>query len=129
MMTVLAIADPDKGPKGTSRFLVDRRDSSFRVKDYPMIGYRIVPVSELTFKGCKVPKENLLGGPGKGLQMFYKAMEASRAMQFMGAYGLTEEAGVERFLRDAQMLTIQDGTTEIMKLIVGRDLTGLRAFS
>jgi alkylation response protein AidB-like acyl-CoA dehydrogenase len=57
------------------------------------------------------------------------AKVASRAMQIMGAYGLTEEAGVERFLRDAKMLTIQDGTTEIMKLIVGRDLTGLRAFS
>jgi alkylation response protein AidB-like acyl-CoA dehydrogenase len=53
----------------------------------------------------------------------------SRAIQIMGAYGLTEAAGVEKCLRDAKMLTIQDGTTEIMKLIVGRDLTGLRAFS
>jgi len=46
-----------------------------------------------------------------------------------GGMGLTSELGVERYYRDARMLTIPDGTTNINKLIVGRELTGMRAFS
>lgn len=51
------------------------------------------------------------------------------AMQVHGASGLTRELGIERLFRDARMLTIPDGTTQIQHLIVGRELTGLSAFS
>ncbi|MBW2282035.1 MAG: acyl-CoA dehydrogenase family protein [Deltaproteobacteria bacterium] len=51
----------------------------------------------------------------------------STAMQCMGANGLATENRVERCLRDARMLTIPDGTTQIQKLIVGRALTGMSA--
>ncbi len=53
---------------------------------------------------------------------------ASRAVQVHGAYGVTREFPVERHLRNARMLTIPDGTTEINQLIVGRELTGISAF-
>ncbi len=52
---------------------------------------------------------------------------ASTAMQCLGANGLAQENRVERCLRDARMLTIPDGTTQINKLIVGRALTGMSA--
>ena len=51
----------------------------------------------------------------------------STAMQCLGANGLATENRVERCLRDARMLTIPDGTTQIQKLIVGRALTGMSA--
>jgi len=51
----------------------------------------------------------------------------STAMQCMGANGLATENRVERCLRDARMLTIPDGTTQIQKLIIGRALTGMSA--
>jgi alkylation response protein AidB-like acyl-CoA dehydrogenase len=51
----------------------------------------------------------------------------SMAMQCMGANGLATENRVERCLRDARMLTIPDGTTQIQKLIIGRALTGMSA--
>lgn len=53
---------------------------------------------------------------------------ASRAIQVHGACGVTREFPVERHLRNARMLTIPDGTTEINQLIVGRELTGVSAF-
>lgn len=53
---------------------------------------------------------------------------ASNAMQIHGAYGVTREFPVERHLRNARMLTIPDGTTQINQLIVGRELTGVPAF-
>ena len=51
------------------------------------------------------------------------------AIQLHGAYGLTKEAPLERWARDARMLTIPDGTTQLHQLIIGRELVGMRAFA
>jgi acyl-CoA dehydrogenase len=53
---------------------------------------------------------------------------ASNAIQVHGACGVTREFPVERHLRNARMLTIPDGTTQINQLIIGRELTGISAF-
>lgn len=52
----------------------------------------------------------------------------SKAIQIHGAFGLTKESAVERHFRDARLLTIPDGTTQINQLIIGRKLTGIDAF-
>jgi len=54
---------------------------------------------------------------------------ASKAVQIHGGNGITKDFGVELLFRNARMMTIPDGTTEIQKLIIGRALTGLNAFS
>jgi alkylation response protein AidB-like acyl-CoA dehydrogenase len=51
------------------------------------------------------------------------------AMDCMGAHGLSREAGVERCWRDCRMLTVIDGTSGIQRLIVGRELLGIAAFT
>ena len=53
----------------------------------------------------------------------------SKAIQIHGANGLSEEYPLERIFRDARMFTIPDGTTQIQKLIVARDILGLSAFN
>lgn len=53
---------------------------------------------------------------------------ASRAIQVHGASGVTREYPVERHMRNARMLTIPDGTSQINQLIIGRELTGVPAF-
>ena len=53
----------------------------------------------------------------------------SRALQIHGGFGVTEEYRVSRLFREARILPIPDGTTEIQKLIIGRALTGVSAFS
>jgi len=53
---------------------------------------------------------------------------ASRAIQVHGAYGLTREFPLERHFRNARMLTVPDGTTQINQLVIGRELLGLEAF-
>ena len=42
--------------------------------------------------------------------------------------GLSREMGIEQLYRDARMLTVPDGTTQILTLIEGRELTGLPAY-
>lgn len=53
----------------------------------------------------------------------------SKAVQIHGGNGITKDFGVELLFRNARMMPIPDGTTEIQKLIIGRALTGINAFS
>ena len=54
---------------------------------------------------------------------------ANQAIQVHGGYGFIDEYPVGKYLRDARVLTLYEGTSQIQKLIIGRDLTGLNAFS
>ena len=44
------------------------------------------------------------------------------AMQIMGANGCSKESHVERFVRDAKMIEVAEGTTEILKISIGRSI-------
>jgi len=52
----------------------------------------------------------------------------SMAIEIHGAMGLSEEHPVERYFRDARCWTIPDGTTEVQKLIVGREMLKISAY-
>jgi alkylation response protein AidB-like acyl-CoA dehydrogenase len=54
---------------------------------------------------------------------------ALNAIQVHGGYGYSDEYPVERYLRDAKVATLYEGTTQIQKLIIGRHLTGVSAFT
>ncbi|MFZ5647149.1 MAG: acyl-CoA dehydrogenase family protein [Bacillota bacterium] len=47
-----------------------------------------------------------------------------KAMDIMGGYGCMKEFGVERLLRDAQLLVASDGTNDIMRVIAGKSVAG-----
>jgi alkylation response protein AidB-like acyl-CoA dehydrogenase len=51
-----------------------------------------------------------------------------KAIQIHGGNGITKEFPVEKLFRDAKVMPIPDGTTEIQKLIIARKLTGISAF-
>ena len=47
---------------------------------------------------------------------------ANEALQIHGGYGFTKDYPVEKFYRDAKLCTIGEGTTEIQKLVISREL-------
>ncbi|MBR7553167.1 acyl-CoA dehydrogenase [Allobacillus sp. GCM10007491] len=47
---------------------------------------------------------------------------ANQAIQILGGYGYMREYEVERFLRDAKLLEIGEGTSEIQRLVIARQL-------
>src|SRR5437660_1759407 len=64
----------------------------------------------------------------------YYASEASvraanAAVQVHGGYGYVDEYPVGKYLRDARVTTLYEGTSQIQKLIIGRALTGESAFT
>ncbi|MEV0297334.1 acyl-CoA dehydrogenase family protein [Nocardia sp. NPDC050710] len=53
---------------------------------------------------------------------------ADRALQVFGGYGYIDEFPVGKYLRDAKVMTLYEGTSQIQKLLIGRSLTGISAF-
>jgi butyryl-CoA dehydrogenase len=53
---------------------------------------------------------------------------ANAAVQIHGGYGYVDEYPVGKYLRDARVTTLYEGTSQIQKLIIGRQLTGESAF-
>ncbi|GAA4615385.1 acyl-CoA dehydrogenase family protein [Saccharopolyspora hordei] len=54
---------------------------------------------------------------------------ANNALQVFGGYGFIDEYPVGKYLRDARVLTLYEGTSQVQKLIIGRSLTGVDALS
>jgi butyryl-CoA dehydrogenase len=54
---------------------------------------------------------------------------ANAAVQVHGGYGYVDEFPVGKYLRDARVTTLYEGTSQIQKLIIGRLLTGESAFT
>jgi len=57
----------------------------------------------------------------------YKASEvgvmaSTEAVQIFGGYGYIKEFPVEKFYRDSKLCTIGEGTSEIQKLVISREL-------
>jgi alkylation response protein AidB-like acyl-CoA dehydrogenase len=54
---------------------------------------------------------------------------ANLAIQVFGGYGYLDEYPVAKYLRDARVLTLYEGTSQVQKLLIGRELTGINAFT
>jgi len=68
---------------------------------------------------------------GEGSQAKLKAGETAvwvtdRAIQIGGGIGYVREAPVERWHRDAKIMTIFEGTSEIQQLVIARAISGMR---
>jgi len=50
---------------------------------------------------------------------------ALRAVQMLGGYGYMTEYPVERYLRDAVGTTIYEGTSEMQRMVVAKDVLGI----
>jgi alkylation response protein AidB-like acyl-CoA dehydrogenase len=53
---------------------------------------------------------------------------ANNCIQVHGGYGYVDDYPAAKFLRDARVTTLYEGTTQIQQLLIGRALTGLSAF-
>lgn len=88
-----------------------------------LLAYRAMDMIE---KGEKCRKESSMA---KAYATEAAVGVTSKAIEIHGAYGLSQDLPLERYYRDARVWTIPDGTTEIQKLIVGREILKIRAYT
>ncbi|MGE0132286.1 MAG: acyl-CoA dehydrogenase [Blastocatellales bacterium] len=76
---VFANADPGKGYKGITAFVIEREFPGFSVgKKEDKLGIRASSTCELLFDNCRVPKENVLGEFGKGYKIAIETLNEGR---------------------------------------------------
>lgn len=46
---------------------------------------------------------------------------SNRALQLLGGYGYLMDYNIERYVRDLRVMTILEGTNEIMKTVIQRE--------
>lgn len=91
--TVCAVTDPGKGARGNSFFIVEKGTPGFSFgKKENKMGIRASATRELVFQDCRVPKENLIWGRGRGFFVAMKTLDASRPSVAAQALGIAEGA-------------------------------------
>ncbi len=75
--------------------------------------------ADLKNKGKKMTKESAFA---KYYASEVAVKASTEAVQIFGGYGYTKEFPVEKFYRDSKLCTIGEGTSEIQKLVISREI-------
>ncbi len=95
---IIATTNREARIRGLSAFVIDRSTPGFSigVKENKL-GIRASATSELVFDNCRVPKENIVGGPGRGFRIAMETLDGGRVG--VGAQGV----GVARAAYEASL--------------------------
>jgi alkylation response protein AidB-like acyl-CoA dehydrogenase len=119
-------------------YALEREQFGRRIADFQAIQWKLADMSTeidaarlLTYRAAWLKQE---GRPhaAEGAKAKLYASEMARrqtaeAIQILGGYGYTKEFPVERYYRDAKITEIYEGTSEIQRLVIARDILGRQA--
>jgi len=112
-----------KERKQFGRPIADNQGISFKLAD---MATKIEAARLLTYQAAWLEDNNLPYGKASAMAKLFAgdtAMEVTtEAVQIFGGYGYTREYPVERFMRDAKITQIYEGTNEIQRLVISNYL-------
>lgn len=79
----------------------------------------ILQAADMKNRGVKMSKESAMA---KYYASEISVQVATEAVQIFGGYGYTKDFPVEKFYRDSKLCTIGEGTSEVQKLVISRDI-------
>jgi alkylation response protein AidB-like acyl-CoA dehydrogenase len=92
VMNVTCRLVSDDGSSSMVRVLVDPSQSSFEARELAMHGLCQAPLGEVTFSGCRVPKENLCPDTNETAKLLTITWLANRPLVGLMAVGLAQRA-------------------------------------
>jgi alkylation response protein AidB-like acyl-CoA dehydrogenase len=96
---------------------------SFKLADmateYEAAELLTLQAADLKMRGMKMTKE---GAMAKYFASEVAVRNSTEAVQIHGGYGYTKDFPVEKFYRDSKLCTIGEGTSEIQKLVISRQI-------
>jgi alkylation response protein AidB-like acyl-CoA dehydrogenase len=114
-------------------YAVEREQFGKRIADFQAIQFRLADMAteieaarQLTWRAAWLKQTGRPhGAEGAMAKLFASkvAVQASQdAIQVLGGYGYTREFPAERYYRDAKITEIYEGTSEIQRIVIARDL-------
>ena len=109
------------------RAIIENQAIAFRLADMKM---EIDAARLLVWRACWMASQKKPFLNGEGSMSKLKAGEVAvwvteQAIQILGGYGYVRENPVERWHRDSKIYTIFEGTSEIQRLVIARNISGL----
>jgi alkylation response protein AidB-like acyl-CoA dehydrogenase len=110
------------------RYQFDQPISSFQGISFKLadMATEIMAAELLTLQACDLKERNLPMTKEAAMAKYYASEVAVKvandAVQVFGGYGYTKDFPVEKYYRDAKLCTIGEGTSEIQKLVISREV-------
>ncbi len=115
------------------KYSKERHQFGKPISDFQAIGFKLadmateIEASELLLHKAAYLKNNnkpvtKLGAMAKMYASEVSVKVSTDAIQIHGGYGYTKDFPVEKFYRDSKLCTIGEGTTEIQKLVISRNI-------
>ena len=93
VFVVMAMTDKSKGNHGITAFIVEKGDPGFSIgKTEDKLGICASSTTELIFQNCRIPKNRLLGGVGKGFKVAMSTLDGGRIGIASQALGIAQGA-------------------------------------
>jgi len=93
LLQVWATHDRSLGKNGISCFLVDTKAPGVSVgKHEDKLGYRTSATTDIVFQDARIPKKNMIGAEGQGMEIMNRALNRTRPTAGAGAIGNAEYA-------------------------------------
>ncbi len=109
--------------KQFGKFLADFQATQFKLAD---ISTNIAAAKLLTFKAASMKDNNVPNTKEAAMAKLFASeiaeKAANEAVQIYGGYGFIKDYPVEKFYRDVKLCTIGEGTSEIQRIVIARDL-------
>lgn len=115
------------------KYAKERHQFGKPIADFQAIGFKLADMATqiqaaelLTRKAGRLKDRGEKSTTLSAMAKYYASEAAVRianeAVQIFGGYGYTKDFPVEKYYRDAKLCTIGEGTSEIQKLVISRDL-------
>jgi alkylation response protein AidB-like acyl-CoA dehydrogenase len=110
------------------RYQFDKPISSFQGVSFKLadMATEIEAADLLTLEACDLKEKKQSHTKVAAMAKYYASEVAVKvandAVQIFGGYGYTKDFPVEKFYRDAKLCTIGEGTSEIQKLVISREV-------
>jgi alkylation response protein AidB-like acyl-CoA dehydrogenase len=116
-------------------YALERRQFGHRIADFQAIQWKLADMATeidaarlLVYRAAWLKEK---GEPhteaGAKAKLFASEMarrQTGEAIQIFGGYGYTREFPVERYMRDAKIMQIYEGTNQIQRMIIAKELLG-----
>jgi alkylation response protein AidB-like acyl-CoA dehydrogenase len=118
-------------------YALERRQFGKRISDFQAIQWKLADMATeieaarlLVYRAACLREQGRphteAGAMAKLFASSVARRQTAEAIQILGGYGYTKEFPVERYYRDAKITEIYEGTSEIQRLVIAREILGLR---